>query len=501
MTRYRTLLLLILLLTPALLLSADDTGRFLEEAVVEKKLPNGITLLMINRGYAPTLAFEVSFSVGSADESYDTAGTAHLLEHMLFKGTDRIGTRNWDKEKPVLERIEVVGETLDRLKRENPANPRIPDLEKELEELQRLHSEYVDPVPYSRLYKAQGGVGFNASTSRDRTAYYIQLPSEKLRLWAETETERLRNPVLREFYLERNNVIEERLMRYDSRGEGLLYERFNAVAYMAHPYRHPTIGWKTIIPFLSIKDVRSFYNRYYIPSRMTIAIVGKQDTRETFRIINETFGSLPAKPDPGRPLVKEVEQMGERRFSISFREKPQLIMGWHKPAAPHHDDYALDLAAELLGGSTTSWLHRTLVLESNKATEVVVWNGSPGARYDNQFVIFAAPAPGVALEDLEQAIYAEMEAFREAVTDEMVRDAKRKMTASFIFGMDSNKSLAHILSYYNAVLGDWRYASGYARVLREIEAKDLQAAMARYCVSRNRTVGYLHELSDKDTKE
>lgn len=218
--------------------------RYFRNKVVEKKLNNGIVLLMLDRGFSPTLAFHISFRVGSVDESYKTLGAAHILEHMLFKGTDKLGTKDYKKEKPVLDRLEAVGETIDRLKLENPSSGEIKKLEAEFKKLQEENAKLIISSPYDMLYTSNGGVMFNASTSRDMTGYYIELPSDRIEMWAETESARLKHPVFREYYSERDNVFEERLMRSQSGGDGILQEAFFAAAYSAHPYRHPTIGWE-----------------------------------------------------------------------------------------------------------------------------------------------------------------------------------------------------------------------------------------------------------------
>ncbi|RPI88858.1 MAG: insulinase family protein, partial [Spirochaetales bacterium] len=176
---------------------------FLKKNVQTRTLGNGISVIALNRGYSPTLALIISFRVGSSDESYQTAGAAHMLEHMLFKGTDVIGTRDYKKEKKLLDEIEGIGEALDGLRISNPGDRRIPVLEKKLRKLENDHAKFVVSSPYDRIYSEIGGVGFNAATSRDQTYYFIEVPSGKLELWAQTESERLRNPVFREYYKER----------------------------------------------------------------------------------------------------------------------------------------------------------------------------------------------------------------------------------------------------------------------------------------------------------
>ncbi|MCU0849389.1 MAG: insulinase family protein [Spirochaetes bacterium] len=468
-----------------------DAGEYLRRNVVEKRLPNGITLIMLDRGYAPVLAFEISFRVGSVDESYSTAGAAHLLEHMLFKGTDRIGTRDFKKEGPIQREIEAVGETLDRLKLEKPGNSLVPELEKRLRLLQEKQQAYVESSPYDKIYTENGGVGFNASTSVDKTGYYIELPSSKIDLWARLESERLRNPVLREYYQERNNVVQERLMRYDASGSGGMFERFSSTAFIAHPYRHPIIGWRSGIPYLSVEDVKDFYRSHYIPSRMTITIVGKQDTDKTFRVIEKYFGSLPSGPEPREIPVREPEQKGERRFRYLFESTPFVMVGWHKPKFPGREDYICEIISEVLAGGKSSRLYKRLVLEKKLATSVSSWNGYPGARYDNMIVIYATPAPSVSPEDVENEIYGEIDDFSRNAGRAEIERVVNKIESEMVFGLSSNKGLASLLSYYQTVFGGWRYAADYLPVIKGIGPEDVKNVLSRYFNRENRTVGIL----------
>ncbi len=490
---------LIIIAALVLLLPAGARGNgtgfddYLNKNVITKRLPNGITLVMLDRGFSPTLAFEISFRVGSADESYRYIGAAHMLEHMLFKGTDTVGTRDYEKEKKILREIEAVGETLDRIRLENPDNTMIPKLEKRLKELQEEHSRYVVNAPYDRIYTENGGVGFNAGTSRDKTGYYIELPSSRLELWAKVESERLRNPVLREYYLERNNVIQERLMRYESSGTGGLFERFLATAYLAHPYRHPIIGWKSGIPYLSIKDIRHFYWKNYIPSRMVITIVGKQDVEETYRVVKEYFGAIKSRPEPREIAIDEPAPGGERRFTYRFKANPYLIIGWHKPTFPDRDDYICDVISSLLGDGKSSRLYRSLVLEKKLVSSIDVWNGFPGARYDNLFIVFAAPRPGHSHREVERAVYREIEKLKQEVSAEELEKVVNKLESELVFRLDSNMGMANLLNYYQTIFGDWKYITDYLRIIREVNPEDVKSAIDRYLVQDNRVVGMLQD--------
>ncbi len=471
----------------------SDSGEYLKKNVNVRRLSNGITVILLDRGYAPTLAFNMSFRVGSCDESYRTSGTAHMLEHMLFKGTDKLGTKNYKEEVKILNKIEAVGETIDRLKLTSPGNLKISQLEKELKNLQKKLRDYVVSSPYDRIYTENGAVGFNASTSRDKTGYYIQLPSDKLELWAKIESERLRNPVLREYYLERNNVIQERLMRYDSNGEGLLFEKFLAAAFIAHPYRHPTIGWKSNIPYLSIKDVGRFYRTHYIPSNTTITIVGKQNVEETFRVIESYFGKIEASPQPPAITIAEPLQKGERRVELSFESNPMIMIGWHKPTAPSKDDYVCDVISQVLAGGKSSRLYKTLVLEKKLVTDISAWNGSPGARYDNLFMVYAKPAKSADMKNIEKEIYTEINHLKDDISDDEIEKAVNTVESDLIFGLASNNGLAHALSYYQTVFNDWKYMVSYLDNIRKVSKSDIKNVIAKYLVHNNRTVAVLKD--------
>ncbi len=465
--------------------------RYFRNKVVEKKLNNGIVLLMLDRGFSPTLAFHISFRVGSVDESYKTLGAAHILEHMLFKGTDKLGTKDYKKEKPVLDRLEAVGETIDRLKLENPSSGEIKKLEAEFKKLQEENAKLIISSPYDMLYTSNGGVMFNASTSRDMTGYYIELPSDRIEMWAETESARLKHPVFREYYSERDNVFEERLMRSQSGGDGILQEAFFAAAYSAHPYRHPTIGWESNIKYMSINDIKKFYNDFYIPSRMTITVVGKQDTEETYRIIKKYFEGIEPRPEPGEIKVIEPEQTGEKRIKVYFKSRPSMIIGWKKPTAPSKDDYAFDIISSALGSGKASRFYRSLVLEKKMASAIYTWNGAPGSRYDNMFMIYAVPVDGVSPEDIEKEIYSEMAKFRKEVDAVEIDRVKTLSESSFIFMLDNNGGIAGQLSYFQTVFRDWRYIADYIETINKLTVEDIQIAYDKFVRDNYRTVAVL----------
>jgi predicted Zn-dependent peptidase len=469
----------------------------LESRIQYRKLDNGITVLGLDRGYSPTLTLIISFRVGSVDESYRTAGAAHMLEHMLFKGTDRIGTKDYAAEKRVLDQIEKVGESLDRLRIANPEDKRVPGLQKQLKKLQDEAAKYVINSPYDKIYTTNGAVGFNASTSRDTTQYFVELPASKLEMWAQTESERLRNPVMREYYRERQAVTEERLMRFDSKGTESLYEKFLAAAFIAHPYRHPTIGWASNVGFLSLRDVRNFYRTRYTPQNMTITVVGKQNVGNTFAVIEKYFGKMESGIEEIPLAIREPAHAGERRLELHFDSSPFLLIGYNKPTFPSRADFVCDIISGILSEGKTSRLYRSLVLEKKIAASVDAMNGFPGARYDNLFVIAAAPRHPHTPQEVESAVYEELARLRSDLSQEEIAKIITRTESSMIFDLDSNKGIAHALAYYQTAFGDWRYVLRYLNEIRSVSVKEVADVMDRYFTRENRTVGILLNRKEK----
>jgi predicted Zn-dependent peptidase len=424
-----------------------------------------------------------------------------MLEHMLFKGTPTMGSLNYPKEKVLIERIEAIGETIDYLEREFPDNTRLPDLKAELESLQKEHSKYFELNPYSRLYAELGGVGFNAFTSKDMTAYVIELPTAALDAWAKVETDRIQNPVFRQFYLERGAVSQERLLRYESEGEPNLVEKFTATAFLAHPYHHPVIGWESQVRYLSPKATMRFYREYYTTDAMNITIVGKQDTTKTLQLLENTFGKIPKSHRKRKAIVKEPVQNGERRVTLEFDAKPMVIIGYHKPTLPTRDDYIFDVISYILSDGKNSRLYKSLVREKKLCASVDAGNGYPGARYPNLFLLSAEPGNGVLTADVERALYAEVENLKNTVTMEEISRVATKIRAERIFKLDSNPSLARDINYFATVAGTWRYEIDYLAAIQSVTPAEIKSMIEKYLVPENRTVGTLVSKKAEAGKE
>ncbi len=475
-----------------LLLPVAGTAMKLEEKVQEHTFANGLKLLVVERHASPTFAAYITLGVGAVHETSRTRGAAHLLEHMLFKGTKSLGTTDYAAEKPLLDRIEQVGNRIDDLKVDPSSDPEeLARLREELARLQQEHKKYVVKDEFSRIYAENGGSGYNAFTSKDQTTYVISLPANKLELWAAIESDRMKNPVLREFYTERDVVMEERRRSYESNPRGLLYENLIANAFTVHPYRNPIIGWNSDIANLTLPETRSFLQAYYAPVNTVICLVGDVDFARAVATVDRYFGDIPA----GTPVppVAEVEppQRGEKRIRIVFDAEPSLAIAYHKPTLPSRDDYVFDLIDMLLSSGPTSRLYRALVIEQQLAAWVGTY-GAPGSRYPNLFVVTAAPRFPHTAAEVGAAVYRELDRLAgEPPAAEELERVRKRLRTDRIRSLKSNSGLARMLAYYQSVAGDWRYLVEYDRNVETITADEIVQVAKQYFGARNRTVAIL----------
>lgn len=466
----------------------------LEGRVKEFTLGNGIRVLMVERRQSPTISLTIRFRVGAVDENLGQTGTAHLLEHMLFKGTKTLGTRNYAEEEPILERMEQAARRLDaeRAKGKNGDMALIRKMEQDLEKLQAEHRKWVVKDEIEFLYSQNGGVGFNAMTSADTTAYVVSLPANRLELWARIESDRILNPVLREFYSERDVVLEERRRSIDSQPERQLVENFLAAAFLAHPYGRPVIGWPSDVRFLDREETARFFRTFYSPANMVLALVGDLRPEEARPVVERYFGRIPSQPLPPPLHTTEPEQLGERRIQVVSPANPQLIIGFHKPNPPAADDAVCDMIEGLLSYGRTSRFYRRLVEEEKIATQVSASNGFPGERYANLFTIFAAPRNPHSAEELEKAIFAELDRLRtEEVPEAELKKVRNQMQAHFLRQLSSNSRLAYWLSYGQALFGDWRFIVRRLEAYEKVTAAEVRRVAGQYFIPRHRTVATL----------
>jgi len=485
---------LLLLITTCLSLVATlACGAGLEDKVREHTLKNGMKLLMVERHTSPTIAAWIRFKVGSVNERSDERGLAHMLEHMLFHGTKTIGTNNYTAEVPLLARSEGIAQALmaEKLKRDKADPNKIKELSEQLAALQAEDDKYVVPDEYAEIFAKNGGVGFNAFTAKDTTAYMVNLPANKLELWASIQADRMLNPVLRQFYTERNVVMEERRRSYDAEPSGKLWEDFVAAAFLVHPYGQPVIGWPSDIENLSRTKAEGFLHRYYAPNNAVVAIIGDIDPQKTIELVEKYFAPIP----PGTPVavvaVDEPQQAGERRTEVIGDAEPELLIGFHKPTLPSTDDYVFDVIDMLLANGKTSRLYKKLVEEKQLVTDVstaVV----PGTLYPNLFMIGATPRSPHTVKEVEEAIYTELELLKnEPVTERELQRILNNLEAGEIRSMGSNGGLAYRLSECEATAGTWRYFFEHRQKVATVTPDDIMRVARKYLVRENRTVGFI----------
>jgi predicted Zn-dependent peptidase len=481
-----------LLLGPALL-PAQDFKAF-EKKVTEFTLPNGLHFIVAERHEAPVVSFHTYVNAGSVDDPSGKTGIAHMFEHMAFKGTETIGTQDWPAEKKALDVVEEVYDRLDAERNKGPkADPnQVRLLELQLNSAIQAANSYVIPNEFFRIIEQNGGAGLNADTSLDYTEYFYSLPSNRLELWFLLESQRFLHPVFREFYKERSVVMEEERMRIESNPQGKLIQQFLATAFEAHPYRVPGTGWPSDIMNLRSRDAKAFFDEYYVPANITIAIVGDVDPAEARRMAQQYFGPLPAKPLP--PLLHTVEppQTAEKTVALDSPSQPIAIVGYKRPDQYDKDDAVFDCLQLILSSGRTGLLYKDLVQDQKLAVQAQAVGTFPDGRYPNEFIFFLVPSVGRTVEENEKALDDLLAKFMATkVDDETLNRARTKARAGVIRRLADNAGLANLLTSYYANYGDWRKLFTSLDDLNKVTADDVQRVARKYLAAPTRTVAYI----------
>ncbi|MGD2045781.1 MAG: pitrilysin family protein [Gemmatimonadota bacterium] len=458
--------------------------------VHEVTLDNGMTLLVLPRPGAPTVSFVVRYGVGSVHEHLGTTGIAHLLEHLLFKGTTTIGTRDVDAERVLFARMDAVHDTLLRA-RADQEEERMAELKARIDALEDSARTYVIPNELDRILTEAGARGLNATTTTEATTYFVELPANRVELWFALEADRMSNPVFREFYSERDVVTEERRTRIDTNPAGLLYEEHLAAAFTMHPYGVPVAGYMSDLETLSRRDVERYYHRFYGPNNAVVAIVGDVDADEVQGLARRYFGGIPRGEDPPPVLAVEPEQHGERRIEVQWDAEPRLRIGWKVPAALDDDGPAIAVLAAVLTGGRTSRLHRRLVIDDRLVSGIYASTG-PGSLFPQLFQIDAVPLGGVSVERIESTIYEEITRLAETGPEpQELERVRNQVAAGNIRRMTSNLGLAFQIADSEALLGDWHETFRTSERVDAVTAEDVRRVAAEYLVERGRTVAIL----------
>jgi predicted Zn-dependent peptidase len=465
----------------------------LDQRVVEHTTANGIKLLILERHFSPTVSIRMIFRTGSVDEVDGKTGLAHMFEHMMFKGTRTLGTKDYAKEAPLLQKVDDLHKKIDKEKSKGAAADQalIGQLIDQLRDAEAAAEKLVIPNEMWNLYEREGGSNLNAGTSPDITQYQIDLPSNKLAMWAVIDSDRLKNPVFRQFYSEREVVKEERRMRIETNPDGKLYESFLGAAYKAHPYRHPTIGWAADLDHLTMEDLQDFYRRHYIPSRLTITVVGDVRAKDVIALVDKHFGTWtpPASPAVQRPMVAEPPQNGQRRETVLLDAEPHLFVGFRVPAYPDPDHIVFSALASLLAEGQSSRLYKSLVEDKRLATLVEADSSTPGERYDTQFFISIAPRFPHTAAEVEKALFQELEALKKTPIENWELEKVRARTDLDVLNvLQTNEGMASTLSFYQCIFKDWRYLLEYQKKIKTLSARDIQRAAQRIFRQENSTL-------------
>jgi len=473
----------------------QDLASF-EKRTTVKKLANGLTIVICERPEAPVFSFFTHVDAGSVQDPMDKTGLAHMFEHMAFKGTDTIGTRDYADEKVALAKVEEAYAAY-IAERDKP-------VERNEQKLKQLEQAWRDAIaaadkfsaPYSnefgKIVEGEGGEDMNASTDLDETAYHYSFPNNRLELWAYLESERFLHPVMRQFYKERNVVIEERRMRVDSDPMGRLLEQFTEEAFAAHPYHRPTIGWISDLNSFSATDAQKFFDKYYVPSNMVVAMVGDIKASEAMPIVEKYFSRIPARPKPDTATTTEPAQNSERTVVLHEQSQPIYLEGYHRPDYRSPDDQVYDAIADLLSNGRTSRLYRALVRDKQIASDAEGFTGYPGNKYPHLFAFFATPLPGHTPQEVGNAIHGEIERLKkEDISDEELRMIKTRAKANLIRSLGSNEGLAFELALYQARYDDWRELFRSVDRIEKVTKADIRRIANQTFTPDNRTVGII----------
>lgn len=458
--------------------------------VREVTLDNGMRFLILPRDGAPTVSFVLQFGIGGVHEREGQTGIAHLLEHMLFKGTTTIGTRDLEAELAYFDRIDSVHDTL-LVAREAGDTTAIERLSERIVELEDSARAFVDSNAFDRILTRQGAQGLNATTTSEATIYFVELPANRAELWFVLEADRMRDPVFREFYSERSVVLEERRMRVDASPGGTLYERHLAEAFRVHPYGQPVVGHMRDLERISRRDLEHYFSRYYTPDNTVAAIVGDIDPDHMERLARRYFGDIEAGEPPPTVTAVEPPQQEERRVEVTWDAQPLLRIGWRVPSRQDDEAVAVTVLSSLLTGGRSSRLHRRLVTEERVATGVFSSVG-PGSRFPALLQIDATPRAPHSPETVEALIYEEIERLaREGPSERELERVRNQVAAGNVRRMTSNLGLAFQLAESTSLEGDWRATFRGAERLHELTREDVRRAAARYLTEQNRTVAVL----------
>jgi len=473
------------LLSCASALFADQTSDTLSSISSKVKfytLSNGLRVIIYKRGEAPVFAAAETVRVGGVDEVLGYTGISHMFEHMAFKGTKSIGTKNYAAEKPLLDRLEVLMQKdAQGQKLSAPEKSEIENINSELKKL------WV-PGEYSREFEKRGGASLNAQTEKELTTYHVELPKNQFEFWCKVEADRLLNPVMRQFYSERDVVLEERKMRTENDPAGKLYETLLGVVFAQHPYHYPVIGYEDDIKRLTASKVADFRAKYYVPGNMVISLVGDMDPDRDIETVRRYFEPIAAGPVPPLPNYVEPPQEGERTVTVERDSSLQQVVTYRIVQYPDPDGAAIGAMAQILAHGKTSRMYEALVKKEQIVTSIDA-DEVPGEAYPNALMFWMEPQEKAGNQKALQAFERVLAQFiKEGPTQHELDVVKRRMASAYIEAMRSNNGLAVEFGQSEALYHNFRAAFEEYDQLTNLKTEDIKRVSGKYLIKEARTV-------------
>jgi predicted Zn-dependent peptidase len=468
---------------------AQDLKSF-EQRITTKVLPNGLTILICERPEAPVFAYTTFVDAGDVNDPMGESGLAHMFEHLAFKGTTEIGTTNWPAEKAALEKVEEANSAYE-VEFRNPNGgdkQKLAQLKAKFEEAQAEAQKYVVPNQFTEIAERNGAHDLNAGTGLDETQFFWQMPENRLELWAWLESGRLADVVPREFYKERDVVMEERRMRTDSNPEGRLFEQFVSTAYVAHPYGRSAIGWPSELSQITATEAMDFHKAYYVGSNIVVAVVGDVKAAEAMPMLEKYFSKVPGGPKPLRMTTVEPKQFSEKKVVIRDPSQPIYIEGYHRGDYKDPDDAVYDAIGDIFSNGRVSRLYRSLVRDQQIAAVAVGESPYPGDKFPSLFLFGAVPLPGHTPEEMANAIHKEIDKLKNSdVSDDELAMFKTRARADLLRGLADNQGLADALAEYQTRYGDWRELFQQLDRVDKVSKADIRRVANKVFVEGNRT--------------
>jgi predicted Zn-dependent peptidase len=494
----RQIFVLVLLVTFSFTLSAGFDFSKIKNNISEFTLPNGLKFILLEDHSVPIASFMTYANVGGSDERIGIYGISHFLEHMAFKGTSAVGTKNLKAEKKLFAKMDTI---FDKILVEkgglNPDKEKIKTLEKELEKLKEEAAAYVVENELINLLERHGATGINAATGKDMTIYLYSLPSNKVELWAYLESSRFTDPVFREFYRERGVIQEERRVRTENTPIGKMLERLLSLAFTDHPYRISIVGPMSNIDNITRTDMIRYFKTNYTARNMVVGVTGDVTPEQLKKLAKKYFSTMSAGKKNHRILTVEPEQLGEKSITIYEDSQPILLLGYHIPSVLHEDFVKFSVLNNILTNGRSSRLRKKMVIDDKTAMVLFSFAGYPGNKYPTLYLVLAAPNSEHSIDELLKTIDEEIEKIKkDSVTEEELASAKTRLKVDIIRQLGANRGLLFSLMQAEMVLGSWQKIFDNLAAIEKVTTDDIHQLVNTYLIKTNRSIARIEKKEE-----